>query len=69
MDPISDLLAAPRSQLAGDLVHLRKLWTGLQRTSVVVQQAMIAYGASRQLLERIDRAPSARVLSDIRIGE
>jgi hypothetical protein len=69
MDSIIDLLPAPKTQLAGDLIHLRKLWIGLQRTSVVVQQALIAYGASRQLLERIDGAPSALVLSDIHIPE
>lgn len=69
MDPNRELLPATKSQLAGDLVHLRKLWTSLRRTGMVVEQAMIAYGDSRRLLERIDGAPTVHVRGDIRISE
>ena len=69
MDPTGELLPTTKSQLAGDLVHLRKLWTSLRRTGMVVERAMIAYGDSRRLLERIDGAPSVHLRSDIRIAE
>jgi hypothetical protein len=68
-EPSADLVAATKGQLAGDLVHLRRLWTGLQRTGVVIQRATIAYEASRELLERIDGAPNAPLLSKIRIPQ
>jgi hypothetical protein len=58
-------LAGTNGRLAGDLVHLQKLWIGLTRTSVVIQRATAAYLESRSLLERIDGAPDALVVSEI----
>lgn len=70
-DPESsaELLTATRGQLAGDHVHLRQLWASLQRTSIVIQQATTAYTDSRKLLERIDGAPHALLLSEIHVPE
>jgi hypothetical protein len=45
------------------------LRTGLQRTSIVIRRATIACAESRKLLERIDGAPNAPLLSEIHIAD
>jgi hypothetical protein len=69
MGTADQLLVATRGQLAGDSVHLRRLRTSLQRASIVIRQATIAYTESRKLLERIDGAPNAPLLSEIHIPD
>jgi len=69
MKSTDHLLVATRGQLAGDLVHLRRLRTSLQSASIVIRQATLAYAESRKLVERIDGVPHARLRSEIHISE
>ena len=65
----ANLVSGTAGQLAGGQLHLRRLQTGLQRTTVLIRQAATAYSQSRQLLDRIDGAPYAPRLGEIRIPE
>jgi hypothetical protein len=47
-------VASAKNQLVGDLAHLRKLRSSLQRTSIVIARSAMTYVESRKLLERID---------------
>jgi hypothetical protein len=47
-------IVATQKQLAGDMEHLRKLWTNLQRTQDVLFRAAAAYEASQELLLQIE---------------
>jgi hypothetical protein len=65
----ADLVSCSRGQLAGDRLHLWRLRTSLERTTLVIRQAATAYSQSRQLLDRIDGAPYAPLLGEIHIPE
>ena len=69
MKTTDHLLVATRGQFAGDSVHLRRLRTSLQRTSIVIRRATVAYAESRKLLDRIDGAPHTRLQSEIHIPD
>jgi hypothetical protein len=45
-------LASARSQLSGDITHLRKLHSGLERTLDVICAARRAYEKSLELLQQ-----------------
>jgi hypothetical protein len=53
----ADLDSGTLSQLARDRLHLRRLRTSLERTTIVIRQASTGCSQSRQLLDRIDGAP------------
>ncbi len=65
----AEIVVATDAQLVGDHLHLRRLQASVQRTMLVIQRGAIAYVQSRQLLDRIDGAPHARLRSDIYIPE
>jgi hypothetical protein len=61
--------AGIRSQLAGDMLHLRRLWVSVQRATIAIEQATAAYLESRSLLERIDGVPHSLIVGEIRVAD
>jgi hypothetical protein len=53
----AERIASARSQLAGDLAHLQKLWADLRQLREILADSAVAYYESRKLLERIDGMP------------
>jgi hypothetical protein len=56
---------ATKSQLAGDILLLRRLWSGLYSTEAVIARATKAYQETCGLLKKINGFPNAPILSDI----
>jgi len=56
---LQELIARTKDQLAGDLAHLHKLRSGLERTSIAMERAATAYLESRTLLESTPPEESA----------
>jgi hypothetical protein len=56
-------------EISADWARLRKLWTSVAQTNIVIRRATIAYEESRSLLARIDGVPGAPLISQIRIPE
>ena len=54
----AQVAAATKAQIALDREHLRRLWTGLNRTETVIRQGQLAYLESTELLERGNGRPA-----------
>ena len=57
---ITEVIARTKDQLAGDVDHLRRLWTKLLHTEITIARGISAYKDSQILLTEIERAGGAR---------